>query len=500
MTIYDAAMKYKDAGVPLVILAGKEYGSGSSRDWAAKGTLLLGVRAVIAESFERIHRSNLVNMGVLPLQYQRRPVRRVAGPDRTRALRRSPASPTGCVPAGTVTVRAVGRRQAIEFQALVRIDTPEELVAFRHGGILPYVLRQLVGQVTSRRRLSAKTRRHEGHGESRRRRHVASVSRSWSACSCTSMEELTSPDIKQQGARARVRSVRHRAGGRSSRAGVLRDWLARGYAGEMAYLDRSAERARRCAPRPSIRAIGDRHRHHLQHRRAVFDRERRSRPRADRAIRLGRRLSRRDRRAARRAARVDARAEPGAVRRARLRRHRSGAGACLRAARGRRLDWQEHLRDQSRSSGRGSFSRRSSAACRSRWTSRPSISAARARCASRRVRRRRSSAPGVLDSTRCISYLTIEQRGPIPGEFTAAVGSHVYGCDVCQEVCPWNQVAPELRRSGLAAAAGVEGRECVRACGVERRGVAGRDAGSAMRRTKVSGMRRNLAVAQRRTG
>ena len=70
MTIYDAAMKYKDAGVPLIVLAGKEYGSGSSRDWAAKGTLLLGVRAVIAESFERIHRSNLVNMGVLPLQFR----------------------------------------------------------------------------------------------------------------------------------------------------------------------------------------------------------------------------------------------------------------------------------------------------------------------------------------------------------------------------------------------------------------------------------------------
>ena len=70
MTIYDAAMKYKDDGVPLLVLAGKEYGSGSSRDWAAKGTLLLGVKAVIAESFERIHRSNLVNMGVLPLQFQ----------------------------------------------------------------------------------------------------------------------------------------------------------------------------------------------------------------------------------------------------------------------------------------------------------------------------------------------------------------------------------------------------------------------------------------------
>jgi aconitate hydratase len=144
MTIYDAAMKYKTAGVPLIILAGKEYGSGSSRDWAAKGTLLLGVRAVIAESFERIHRSNLVNMGVLPLQFE-------AGANA------ASLGLTGCEsfelvgiadglrPSGTVTVRAAGEKP-IEFHALARIDTPEELVAFRHGGILPYVLRQLVGR------------------------------------------------------------------------------------------------------------------------------------------------------------------------------------------------------------------------------------------------------------------------------------------------------------------------------------------------------------------
>jgi aconitate hydratase len=144
MTIYDAAMKYKAAGVPLVILAGKEYGSGSSRDWAAKGTLLLGVRVVIAESFERIHRSNLVNMGVLPLVFpsgataaslgltgrELFEVRGIAG-----ALR----------PGGTVTVVATGDITT-EFQATARIDTPEELVAFKHGGILPYVLRQLVGK------------------------------------------------------------------------------------------------------------------------------------------------------------------------------------------------------------------------------------------------------------------------------------------------------------------------------------------------------------------
>ena len=87
MTIYDAAMKYKDAGVPLLVIAGKEYGSGSSRDWAAKGTLLLGVKAVIAESFERIHRSNLVNMGVLPLQFEAGVTAAVARADRPRALR-----------------------------------------------------------------------------------------------------------------------------------------------------------------------------------------------------------------------------------------------------------------------------------------------------------------------------------------------------------------------------------------------------------------------------
>jgi aconitate hydratase len=144
MTIYDAAMKYKSAGVPLVVIAGKEYGSGSSRDWAAKGTLLLGVRAVIAESFERIHRSNLVNMGVLPLVFPAgctaaslgltgREVYVISGI--TAALR----------PGGTVTVTATGDK-TIEFATTARIDTPEELVAFKHGGILPYVLRQLVAR------------------------------------------------------------------------------------------------------------------------------------------------------------------------------------------------------------------------------------------------------------------------------------------------------------------------------------------------------------------
>ncbi len=146
MTIYDAAMKYKGEGVPLVVIAGKEYGSGSSRDWAAKGTLLLGVRVVIAESFERIHRSNLVNMGVLPLQFQ-------PGASATSlGLTGRERYEIGNIalhlkPGGVISVRAFAHgADPIEFETIARIDTPEELVAFRHGGILPYVLRQLVGR------------------------------------------------------------------------------------------------------------------------------------------------------------------------------------------------------------------------------------------------------------------------------------------------------------------------------------------------------------------
>jgi aconitate hydratase len=150
MTIYDAAMKYKSGHVPLVILAGKEYGSGSSRDWAAKGTLLLGVKAVIAESFERIHRSNLVNMGVLPLQFQSGQTPASLGLT-GREVYELVGIAQGLKPRGTITVRAKKEGEAqdaapIAFDVVARIDTPEELVAFRHGGILPYVLRQLVGK------------------------------------------------------------------------------------------------------------------------------------------------------------------------------------------------------------------------------------------------------------------------------------------------------------------------------------------------------------------
>ena len=143
LTIYDASMRYQAAGVPLLVIAGKEYGSGSSRDWAAKGTLLLGVKAVLAESFERIHRSNLVNMGVLPLCFrtgENAASLKLTGRETYDVLGMGDT----LRPSGEVTVRVTAEDgTARDIEAIARIDTPEELVAFRHGGILPYVLRQL---------------------------------------------------------------------------------------------------------------------------------------------------------------------------------------------------------------------------------------------------------------------------------------------------------------------------------------------------------------------
>lgn len=141
MSIYDAAMQYKEENTPLIVIAGQEYGTGSSRDWAAKGTLLLGVKAVIVESFERIHRSNLVGMGVLPLQF----------------LPGDNAASLGLTGRETFSITGVNNGEAREatvtavaddgerttFNVRVRLDTPQEIDYYRHGGILPYVLRQL---------------------------------------------------------------------------------------------------------------------------------------------------------------------------------------------------------------------------------------------------------------------------------------------------------------------------------------------------------------------
>jgi aconitate hydratase len=141
LSIYDAAMRYKQEGVPLVVLGGKEYGSGSSRDWAAKGTLLLGVRAVIAESFERIHRSNLVGMGVLPLQFADGESAASLGLDGGEEY--SITGVADVLNAGELPREATVRADEREFRVRVRIDTPKEAEYFRHDGILQYALRQL---------------------------------------------------------------------------------------------------------------------------------------------------------------------------------------------------------------------------------------------------------------------------------------------------------------------------------------------------------------------
>ncbi len=146
-TIYEAAMRYAGEGVPLVVLAGKEYGSGSSRDWAAKGTALLGVRAVLAESFERIHRSNLIGMGVLPLQFpdsEGVASLGLSGEEVIDLEGLEGATAAGASGPRTVQVSAQSDGgPAIEFEARVRLDTPNEVDYYRHGGILQRVLRGL---------------------------------------------------------------------------------------------------------------------------------------------------------------------------------------------------------------------------------------------------------------------------------------------------------------------------------------------------------------------
>ena len=149
MSIFDASMKYAERGTPLLILAGKEYGSGSSRDWAAKGPRLLGVKAVIAESYERIHRSNLLGMGILPLQFVKGQNAESLGltgeevydlPGIQKLLKERFAG------GRTLTVKATDPAgKTREFETTVRIDTPQEILYYENGGILQYVLRQLVG-------------------------------------------------------------------------------------------------------------------------------------------------------------------------------------------------------------------------------------------------------------------------------------------------------------------------------------------------------------------
>ena len=144
-TVYDAAMKYQEDGTPLVVLAGEQYGSGSSRDWAAKGTLLLGIKAVIAQSYERIHRSNLIGMGVLPLQFAEGEGAESLGLDGTETFDIEGIS--GLEPGSEVKVRATGEDgEEREFTTIARVDSPVEVEYLKNGGILHTVLRELLNE------------------------------------------------------------------------------------------------------------------------------------------------------------------------------------------------------------------------------------------------------------------------------------------------------------------------------------------------------------------
>ena len=144
LSIFDAAKKYAEENVPLVILAGQEYGTGSSRDWAAKGTRLLGVKAVIAASYERIHRSNLVGMGILPLQFSEGTNAQTLGLDGTESYDIIGLG-EDLQPRQDIGLRITRKDRSVqELQVKVRIDTPIEVDYYRHGGILPFILRQLI--------------------------------------------------------------------------------------------------------------------------------------------------------------------------------------------------------------------------------------------------------------------------------------------------------------------------------------------------------------------
>ena len=144
LPIYDAAMMYKKENVPLIVIAGKEYGTGSSRDWAAKGTMLLGVKAVIAESFERIHRSNLVGMGVLPLQFRDGENAQALGLDGSETFDVTGLQDGASKTATVSATRPDGSKKS--FEAKVLLLTPKEVDYFRNGGLLQYVLRQLAAR------------------------------------------------------------------------------------------------------------------------------------------------------------------------------------------------------------------------------------------------------------------------------------------------------------------------------------------------------------------
>ena len=276
----------------------------------------------------------------------------------------------------------------------------------------------------------------------------------------------------------------------------LPQWLARGYGGRMTYLNRTARvRAdvRRWLPSArSVVAVAC----HLQHESAPPRGDGRPRAGAHRALRLGRRLSRRDGPPPRRPGRLDARRGRAGVRRALVRRRRARAGEGLRLAGRHRVDRQEHVRHQPRDWVRGSCSacwRATSTSIRTR----PAVD----QCGTCRLCVDACPAgafvePYVLDARRCLSYLTIEIRGSIPAEQRPGLGAHVFGCDICQDVCPYNAVAPLARGCLLATQSLARGRDASnRLWALDDAGLERAIEGTALRRAGVRGLRRNLAVA-----
>ena len=430
MTIYDAAMKYKEAGVPLVILAGKEYGSGSSRDWAAKGTLLLGVRAVIAESFERIHRSNLVNMGVLPLQFQARRDRRLARAHRHARCSRLPAWPSGLTPGGTGH-RARGRRED---------DRVPGHRAHRHAGGargVPAWRHPAVRAAAARR--SAVSAGPKDPAYVQRARLVVRV------LGLAGVQVM----LHAAAIKAKARELGFDACGiapaaRSSRAAVLR----RVDRARLRRLDGGISSDRpSAAPTcgtslPSARTVIVTAT--VYNTRRPYSTETTDPSRAQIAryawgddyhdvigARLDALLAWMRETSPSRSRRAPT-WTPGRCRSASTPSTPASAGLARTPA------------SSTPSSARGSFSARSSAACRSSPMRRRSISAATCTlCLEACPTAGASWRPACSTATRCISYLTIEHRGDdAGGRWRAGIGSHVYGCDICQEVCPWNAVAP----------------------------------------------------------